>query len=208
VRAFAIIRTVLTRTLSTPGGVLGVLALLSALPVFLVLAPTGVSSRNADPSALSYEVAFIGQFVGVVLGLSALERIAPVLAREPSGARLAWETFALLASGLIGAALPLLSGLVCGASSLACAPGIPILRILPPLMTAVTAGTMLARLCPTPGMAPWLCASGILLAPMILSPSTSSSSLIAMAVGFLLAAWLLDHSPIAAGGTRTWREAR
>jgi hypothetical protein len=217
VRAVAITRIVLPRLLSTPGGVLGALALLSTLPLLLVLAPTGISSRNTTPAALSYELAFIGQAAGVVMGLAALERIAPALAREPAGARLAWESIALVASGLVGAGLPLLSGILCAASPVLGAAGIQVVGILPPLATEVAAGTMIARLCPTPGVAPWLCASGILLAPMILPRSVSSSSFVVMTAGFLAAAWLLNHIPIGGGGgggaggasgARTGREAR
>ncbi len=206
--ALAITRAVLLRILSSAGGVLGVLALGSVLPVFLVLAPTGLNSRDAIPMQLSYEVAFMGGAVAIVLGLAALERIAPLLAREPSGRRLAWESAALLASGLIGAVLPLLSGCACGAIPVGGAAEVLMIRILPALTTTVAAGSVIVRTCPTPGMAPWLFASGILLAPMILSQPVPPQSLVAMTLGFLFAAWLLDRAPIAAGVARTRRGAR
>jgi hypothetical protein len=70
------------------------------------------------------------------------------------------------------------------------------------LAAIATGAAALVRLRLVQGLAPWLLASGILFAPMLLPLPVPNRSLVFMAVGFTTAAWLLDHPPTIAGRAR------
>lgn len=200
--ALTVTRVLLSRILFTPAGLVSVLLLLSAQPVLLVVAPSGISSSHVLPQQWSYELSFVGQAVGTVLGLAVRERIEPLLARDRTGARLAGDWLAFLACGMAGASIPLLPGLAltrCGVTSML---GDSVGEFLLSLATIATAAAALVRLRTVPGLAPWLLASGIVFAPMVLPTPVSPRASILLTGGFALAAWLLDHPPTLSARSR------
>jgi hypothetical protein len=181
--------------LHAPAGLISTLALLSAWPALLVLAPTGISSSRVLPQEWSYELAFLGQAVGTVLGLAALERVAPLLTWDRTGARLAGDCLAIAVCGTAGALIALLPRLAFPGSPVTSTAGSLTREFLLSLAAIATAAAALVRLRLVPGLAPWLLALGILFAPMLLPLPVPNRSLVLLALGFALAAWLLDHSP-------------
>lgn len=197
--ALAVTRILLSRILLTPAGLVSALILLSAWPVLLVVAPSGISSSHVLPQQWSYELSFVGQAVGIVLALAARERLEPLLARDRTGARLAGDWLAFAVCGLVGASIALLPGLALPGSGVSSISGSSMGEFLLSLAAIATAAAALVRLRTVPGLAPWLLASGILLAPMFLPTPVSPAASILLAGGFALGAWLLDHPPTLSG---------
>jgi len=188
-------RAIAGRIVASPLGVIAIVGLLAAWPLLFVLAPNGISSSRIVPAEWFYELAFMGQALGVLLGGSALARLAPLLAREPSFSRWATEWLLLFAFGALGSFLALLPGMMWAWSLPAVHSISPWVAAAPALVATASASTALARLRIQPATAIWLLATGLLLAPMLLSQPIPARTPILLGAAFALAAQLLDRPP-------------